>query len=102
MSIPAAAAIIPITTGLRNFSNDAKMLLFLNLAYIVQINNTIIKDGSVTANVAIRDPSTFPVTVYPIYVALFIPIGPGVICDIAMMSVNSLAVIHPFTTTTWS
>lgn len=33
------------------------------------------------------------------YVAEFIPIGPGVICDIATMSVNIVSDIHPGSTT---
>ena len=28
------------------------------------------------------------------------PIGPGVICEIATMSVNAASVIHPWTSTT--
>ena len=62
--------------------------------------STIINEGNVTANVATSDPKTFPVTEYPIYVALFIPIGPGVICEIATISVNSCAVIQALFTTT--
>ena len=60
------------------------------------------KLGSTSAKVAVRLPatpiSTLPVSlskvVYPQYVALLMPIGPGVICDMARISVNSAGVSH--------
>ena len=41
-------------------------------------------------------------TLYPIYVALLIPIGPGVIWEIAMISVKVCSSIQLWTVTTWA
>jgi hypothetical protein len=45
--------------------------------------------------VASKEPKILPLAVYPTYVAVFIPIAPGVICEMAIMSVNSPEVSHP-------
>jgi hypothetical protein len=58
------------------------------------------KEGNVTAQVATMDPKILPVTAYPTYVALLIPMGPGVIWDIATISVNCCAVTQAWFTTT--
>lgn len=66
------------------------------------------KLGSTSAKVVVRLPatpiSTLPVSlskvVYPQYVALLMPIGPGVICDMAMILVNSADDIHLWLATT--
>ena len=54
----------------------------------------IIKEGRHTAIVAIKELHMFPVTEYPMYVALLIPKGPGVIWEIAIMSVKVEASTH--------
>jgi hypothetical protein len=58
----------------------------------------IIKDGSTTPIVEKVDPST-PLTLYPIYVAELMAIGPGVDSAIATISRNSSFVIQPFFST---
>lgn len=50
---------------------------------------TRINDGRHSAKVVSIDPNMLPVVTYPIYVAEFIPMGPGVICEMATTSVNS-------------
>ena len=52
----AAAAIIPIVTGLRSERTVENCLLFLNFLYRTQIHRTIIKEGRTTANVAVKEP----------------------------------------------
>ncbi|EJW96876.1 hypothetical protein EVA_15026 [gut metagenome] len=41
------------------------------------------------------DPHTLPVAIKPTYVAELMPMGPGVIWLMAMMSVNSCGVSQP-------
>ena len=60
-------------------------------------------EGNTTAKVAVNEPRTlinsdapdFDRTSYPTYVAELIPIGPGVICEMATMSVNVVSSIQP-------
>ena len=52
---------------------------------------TIINEGNTTEVVAITDPKS-PEVVYPANVATLTPTGPGVMDDIAIISVNCFAV----------
>ena len=62
--------------------------LLLNLSIILKTIVTIIKDGSIIAVVAITAPK-IPAVANPVKVAIFTPIGPGVIEDTASIFVNS-------------
>lgn len=84
----AADPIRPITTGRIPLRAASNHWFSLNFTYILQISKMIIKEGRHAANVATAEPKIFPVTEYPIYVALLIPMGPGVVCEIAMISVK--------------
>ena len=74
-------------------------MCFRNILLIRIINTN---DGNTSANVAVTLPNIpsamLPVAlctaVYPQYVALLMPIGPGVIWDIATMLVNSAELSH--------
>ena len=95
----AAANINPAMNGLRFFKVvlTMKLSLFLNKNLKTKYNNT--NDGSTMAKDANSDPNMPPIW-YPTYVAQLMEIGPGVICDNATTSANSLNVIHPCFSTT--
>ena len=62
----------------------------------IKVNEMIIiniKDGSITAVVAINAP-VIPAVANPAKVATFTPTGPGVIEDTAIMSVSCFVVYH--------
>ena len=59
----------------------------LNLFNAFETIVTIMKEGSIIAIVAVIAPN-IPNVAKPVKVAIFTPIGPGVIDDIASISVN--------------
>lgn len=96
-SSSVAAASSPTTAGRKPLNTLCTNGDFMCLRNILLIRIISTNDGSISESVAIKLPSMpsvmFPVAlctaVYPQYVALFIPIGPGVIWDMATMLVNS-------------
>lgn len=66
-------------------------LFVLNLSSTLDTIVTIIKDGKTIAVVAIKEPK-IPEVVNPAKVATLIPTGPGVIEEIASISVNCFVV----------
>ena len=97
-----AAAISPTMAGLKPRNTLCTTLDSIYFKNSLLIKSISIKLGSTKANVAVRLPS-IPISsldvslnnaVYPQYVALLMPIGPGVICDMARISVNSADVSH--------
>ena len=72
-----ATAISPVTAGLKPLNALSTNLLFLNLFKKFATMTIIINEGSTIANVATIPPS-IPPALNPAYVAIFIPIGPGV------------------------
>lgn len=113
ISIIAAEAISPTTTGRRPEKIALIAPLWLWRRMKCALYKTRKKLGTVTANVARTEPkipqpipcregSTLPGATKPMYVAEFMPIGPGVIWEIATTSVNMVSVIHPGSTTAFS
>lgn len=97
-----AAAISPTMAGRKPRNTLCTTFEFMYFRNSLLISNIRMKLGSTKANVAVRLPS-MPISslevslnraVYPQYVALLMPIGPGVICDMASISVNSAGVSH--------
>ncbi len=92
-TVTPAAIIRPITMGLIPSNVQATYLEFLNFSSDANITLITINDGSITAKVATIAPKK-PLTLNPRNVAAFTAIGPGVISDIANISINSLLVIQ--------
>ena len=92
-----AAANSPTTAGRRPLKIDCTRGVFIYFINIRLIRIMSISEGSTKAKVAVTEPSMAIVSpkpalwiaVYPQYVALLMPIGPGVICEMATISVNS-------------
>lgn len=84
----ATEPITPTTIGFKKLSVFVitVRLLYLNKKY--DSNITITNDGKTKPNVATNEPRKPPIVV-PTKVAEFIAIGPGVICEIVSISVNS-------------
>ena len=108
ISTTAAAPIRPATADLRMPITPLYIGLFPNLETILMIMKKMMNEGNTRANVVAADPNMltnceYPkscTTVYPTNVALLMPIGPGVICDMATMSVNACSVSHACFVTT--
>lgn len=92
-----AAASKPTTVGrkpMKMLCTIGVFIYFINILLMSTINTN---DGNTRAKVAVNEPSTANASpmpalctaVYPQYVAELIPIGPGVICEIATILVNS-------------
>jgi len=98
----AAAASNPTTPGRSPLNTDAMIGCFWYFKKKRLISIIRMKEGSTTEKVAMIEPKiptvceypAFMTAEYPTYVAELIPIGPGVIWLIAMMSVNSVDVNH--------
>lgn len=92
-----AAANNPTTTGRMPLNIDCTELVFIYFINILVIRIIRINDGNTNAKVAVKLPNigiiplkpAFCTAVYPQYVAELIPIGPGVICEMATIFVNS-------------
>lgn len=63
------------------------LLLVLNLSRTLNTIVTMTREGKIIADVAINAPK-IPAVENPANVAIFTPIGPGVIDEIASISVN--------------
>lgn len=96
-NISVAAASNPTTAGRsprKIFCMTGECMCFKN---ILHINIMSMSEGNTRANVAVRLPMmpryilsvALYTEAYPQYVALLMPIGPGVICEIATMLANS-------------
>ena len=83
-----AAAIIATTAGLREFNIPCKAAIFRYFKYSLAITVTIMHDGKIHPNVATNAPRV-PAIFVPTNVAEFTAIGPGVIWEIVIKSVNS-------------
>ena len=64
-----------------------------NSKLVTKLINTIMYDGKTIADVAITAPR-IPVVVYPAKVATLTPTGPGVMDEIAIISVSCCVVNH--------
>ena len=73
--------------GFRDFTVRITYLFVLNLSRILYTTETKINEGIIIADVAINAPK-IPAVVKPENVAIFTPTGPGVIDDIAIISVS--------------
>ena len=83
-----AAAIIATTAGLREFNIPCKAAIFRYFKYSLAITVTIMHDGKIHPNVATNAPRV-PAIFVQTNVAEFTAIGPGVIWEIVLKSVNS-------------
>ena len=83
-----ADAIIATTAGRREPSTPRSSSIFRYFKYNFAITVTRIQDGSIHPAVAAIAPGN-PATLIPTKVAELTAIGPGVICEIVIRSVNS-------------
>ena len=93
ISIPADA-IIATTAGRRDFSTPCSRSRLRYFRYSLARIVTIMQDGRIHPTVATTAPG-IPAIFSPTKVAEFTAMGPGVICDIVIRSVNSDMVSHP-------
>ena len=75
----------PITTGCKPFKTALTYLFSLNFPKIFATTTTTINDGATKLNVETTAPGN-PAALYPAYVAMLTPTGPGVASAIAIMS----------------
>ena len=95
-----AEAISATTAGRRDFKTPCNKSNFRYFKYSFAIAVTIIQDGRIFPSVAASAPGT-PATLIPTNVAELMAIGPGVICDNVIRSVNSLTSSHLCASTIW-
>ena len=98
IEIPAEA-IIATTAGLREFNTPCSIAIFRYFRYNFAITVTIIQDGKMHPKVATKAPG-IPAILIPTNVAELTAIGPGVICEIVIRSVNSDMLSHLCAVTT--
>ena len=87
-----------ISAGLIPNSADLTVLDSLNLSKTLFMIITKINEVVITPKVATILPIT-PLILYPTKVAELIATGPGVICEIPIISVNSVLLIQSFFST---
>ena len=75
-------------------------LLYLNFSRILDIATIIMYEGTITAKVAITAPKK-PDVVYPQKVATFMPTGPGVTEDIAIIFASCSVEYHFCVSAIW-
>ena len=93
MEIPAEA-IIATTAGRSEPRTPCSIAILRYFKYNLAINVTIIQDGNIQPNVATNAPPK-PAILMPTKVAELTAIGPGVICEIVIKSVNSDILSQP-------
>ena len=98
MEIPADA-IIATTAGLREFRTPCSISISLYFRYNFAITVTMMQDGKMHPRVAIKAPG-IPAILIPTKVAELTAIGPGVIWEMVIRSVNSDMLSQPCAVTT--
>ena len=98
IKIPADA-IIATTAGRSERNTPCSISILRYFKYNFANTVTIIQDGKIHPSVATTAPG-IPAIFSPTKVAELTAIGPGVICDIVIRSVNSDIVSHPWSVTT--
>ena len=92
MAMPAEP-IRATTAGHKEASTPCNRAMFRYLRYNFAISVTMMQEGRIHPKVAARAPGT-PAIFIPTKVAEFTAMGPGVIWEIVMRSVNSAMVNH--------
>lgn len=98
MEIPAEA-IIATTAGLREFKIPCSIVILRYFKYKRANSVTMTQEGRIHPSVATAAPG-IPAILIPTKVAELIAIGPGVICEIVIRSVNSFMLSQPCSATT--
>ena len=92
-----AAKISPTTNGLIPLKTCLTILLSLNLSSILAMINITIILGATNDKVEITPPNG-PKVIYPTYVAILMPIGPGVLSLTAIIVLNVSRSNQPYLT----
>ena len=97
MEMPAEA-IMATTAGRREFRTPWSTSMFRYFRYRRAIRVTMMQEGRMQPAVAMSAPG-MPAILMPTKVAELMAIGPGVIWEMVMRSVNSLMLSHPWIST---